>query len=247
LEQVLNNFISNALKYSPKGTPVIVRTKIDNGGIVVSVQDFGVGIAPENLGRLFDRYYRVDNTAMRFEGLGLGLFISSEILKRHQGSFWIESELGKGSTFFFRLPLPENEKNTPIKDTAENYEDSTIKISVNRKAARLDVDWTGYQNLESVQHGCMKMLEMMKESKLCKIVNDNSHVLGSWSEAVEWTGNVWFPMIENAGLKFFALIYSPSVFSQLSARKSIDVGIGKVTAQYFTDLSLAEEWVDKSF
>jgi PAS domain S-box-containing protein len=105
LEQVLNNFISNAVKYSPEGSPVIVRTVAEQEYITVSVQDFGIGIAAEHKGRLFDRYYRVDNTAIRFQGLGLGLFISSEILKRHQGSCWIESELGKGSTFYFRLPL----------------------------------------------------------------------------------------------------------------------------------------------
>jgi PAS domain S-box-containing protein len=104
LEQVVNNFISNALKYSPAGSSVIVSATAGPKNITVSVQDFGIGIAAENIGHLFDRYYRVDNTAMRFPGLGLGLFISSEIIKRHHGSFWIESELGKGSTFYFRLP-----------------------------------------------------------------------------------------------------------------------------------------------
>jgi PAS domain S-box-containing protein len=105
LEQVLNNFISNAVKYSPGGNRVIVRTKTDTCNIVVSVEDFGIGITPGDVDRLFDRYYRVDNTAIHFDGLGLGLFICSEILKRHHGSFWIESEPGKGSTFFFGLPL----------------------------------------------------------------------------------------------------------------------------------------------
>jgi two-component system CheB/CheR fusion protein len=111
LELVINNFISNAVKYSPEGEKVIVNSKIEMDYIVVSVQDFGIGIPEENLDKLFDRYYRVDNTAMRFEGLGLGLFISSEILKRHHGSFWIESLPGKGSTFYFRLPLFPDIKN----------------------------------------------------------------------------------------------------------------------------------------
>jgi PAS domain S-box-containing protein len=107
LEQVLNNFLTNAIKYSPNGEKVIVNSKIENNNVVVSVQDFGIGIARKDLDHLFDRYYRVDNTAMRFEGLGLGLFISSEILKGHKGKFWIESEEGKGSTFYFMLPLAE--------------------------------------------------------------------------------------------------------------------------------------------
>ncbi|GAB2683702.1 hypothetical protein GCM10027037_00860 [Mucilaginibacter koreensis] len=115
LEQVMNNFLSNAVKYSPQGEKVIVSSKLESDRLVVSVQDFGIGIDPTHVNRLFDRYYRVDNTAMRFEGLGLGLFISSEILKRHQGKVWIESELGKGSTFYFSMPiLKENSLETAV-------------------------------------------------------------------------------------------------------------------------------------
>ncbi|MCD8739008.1 PAS domain-containing protein [Mucilaginibacter roseus] len=105
LEQVMNNFLSNAVKYSPQGEKVIVNSALESDRLIVSVQDFGIGIDPTHVNKLFDRYYRVDNTAMRFEGLGLGLFISSEILKRHQGKVWIESELGKGSTFYFSIPI----------------------------------------------------------------------------------------------------------------------------------------------
>lgn len=105
LEQVMNNFLSNAVKYSPKGEKIIVNSKLEDEQLIISVQNFGIGIDPSHVNKLFDRNYRVDNTAMRFEGLGLGLFISSEILKRHQGKVWIKSELGKGSTFYFSIPV----------------------------------------------------------------------------------------------------------------------------------------------
>lgn len=105
LEQVINNFLTNAVKYSPDGKFVMVNSSLEHDHVLVSIKDFGIGIAPSHINRLFDRYFRVDSTAMRFEGLGLGLFISSEILKRHSGEVGIESELGKGSTFHFRLPL----------------------------------------------------------------------------------------------------------------------------------------------
>lgn len=105
IEQVLNNFLTNAVKYSPDGKRVLVNSRLEDGHVVVSVQDFGIGIAQGNISKLFDRYFRVDSTAMRFEGLGLGLFISSEILKRHRGKMWIDSELGKGSTFYFKIPV----------------------------------------------------------------------------------------------------------------------------------------------
>ena len=109
LEQVMNNFLSNAIKYSPDADRVLVNVSEKEGDLIVSVKDFGIGIPSDKIDRIFDRYYRIDNTDMRFEGLGLGLFISSEILKRHHGSFFIESEEGAGATFSFRLPLRPQE------------------------------------------------------------------------------------------------------------------------------------------
>jgi PAS domain S-box-containing protein len=244
LEQVMNNLLSFAIKYSPQGQKIVVNSNVEYDNIVVSIQDFGIGIAPENLDRLFDRYYRVDNTAMRFDGLGLGLFISSEILKRHQGSFWIESELDKGSTFYFRLPINTTNNTSPLIKTDDFYQDNNLSIKYNEAHKRLEVNWTGFQDMESVQKGCMMMLEYLKKHHCNRIVNDNTNVLGSWSEAADWVGNIWFPMMEEAGLTYFAHIFSPSTFSQLSAKKSIDIMNGIITTQYFTDVKLAEEWID---
>ncbi|WP_276089275.1 PAS domain-containing protein [Pedobacter sp. JY14-1] len=105
LEQVMNNLLSNAIKYSPSADRIYVRYRCDEKGITVAVQDFGVGIEAPQRHLLFDRYYRADHTAMRFEGLGLGLYISSEIISRHQGKLWVESEMGQGAVFYFWLPL----------------------------------------------------------------------------------------------------------------------------------------------
>jgi len=105
IEQVLINLLNNAIKYSPNASQVIVNAKIDNGHIVVCVQDFGVGIAAADISHLFQRFYRVSKTALQFQGVGLGLFIASEIIKKHKGTFSIESEPGKGSTFCFSLPF----------------------------------------------------------------------------------------------------------------------------------------------
>jgi PAS domain S-box len=110
LEQVFSNFLSNAIKYSPNADKIIIKSEISSGNIIVSIRDFGIGIAKENIDKLFNRFYRVDNSSEKFQGLGLGLYISSEIIKAHNGSFWIESEVGKGSTFYFLLPLNKNEQ-----------------------------------------------------------------------------------------------------------------------------------------
>lgn len=246
LEQVIQNFLSNAIKYSPKADQVIVEYKLEMGNIVVSVQDFGIGIARKDFSRLFDRYYRVDNSAMRFEGLGLGLFISSEILKRHQGSFWIESEEHKGSTFFFRLPLDASKNNHEAINNDDFYKDRSLSIVYNESGQRLDVDWTGFQDLQTVQGGCLKMLEMLSRHKVSKVINDNSHVLGTWSDASDWVGEIWFPMMEKAGLRQFAWIYSPAAFSQLSAHKAADGAYGTVSTRFFKDVNVARQWLEEA-
>jgi signal transduction histidine kinase len=105
IEQVLINLLNNAIKYSPDANKVLVKARTESNQIVVSVQDFGIGIAKENIDQLFQRFYRVSKTAMNYQGVGLGLFIAAEIVKKHKGTFSIESEPGKGSCFSFKLPF----------------------------------------------------------------------------------------------------------------------------------------------
>ncbi len=104
IERVLVNLITNALKYSTPGTPVIIRVGRLEGEAVVSVTDQGPGIAPEDLRHLFERFFRAE-TAKPAQGLGLGLYITRLIVEAHGGRIWAESQVGKGSTFSFSLPL----------------------------------------------------------------------------------------------------------------------------------------------
>jgi signal transduction histidine kinase len=105
IDQVLVNLINNAIKYSPQSKKVNITYGRKNGMAVVYVQDYGIGINPDKLPHLFDRYYRVDGLGHQFSGLGLGLYISAEIIKRHDGDISVESEWGNGSVFSFTLPL----------------------------------------------------------------------------------------------------------------------------------------------
>ena len=105
LEQVMINLLTNAIKYSPNADKVLVTANTESNHLVVCVKDFGIGIAQEDIDQLFDRFFRVNEIAMVYEGMGLGLYIASEIVKKHGGDFRIESEPGKGSSFSFRLPL----------------------------------------------------------------------------------------------------------------------------------------------
>jgi signal transduction histidine kinase len=105
IERVMINLLNNAIRYSPDAETVVVTANVEFNHITVCVMDFGIGIAKEDLDQLFKRFYRVRKTAMHYQGIGLGLYIAAEIIKKHGGTFSIESEPGKGSTFCFRLPL----------------------------------------------------------------------------------------------------------------------------------------------
>ena len=106
LERIVTNLISNALKYSEPGTPVIVRLNQHDGELITSVTDRGPGIPSEDLPHLFERYFRSTGAAGSREGLGLGLYITKMLVEAHRGRIWVESEPGRGSTFSFSLPLP---------------------------------------------------------------------------------------------------------------------------------------------
>ena len=105
LGQVLTNFISNAIKYSPDDKEIIVSSSADKNNIIISVQDFGSGIPENEQDLIFQRFYRA-NTAVgsNVSGIGLGLYVAMQIVKAHHGKIWLESSK-KGSTFFFSIPI----------------------------------------------------------------------------------------------------------------------------------------------
>jgi len=107
MEQVLINLISNAIKYSPESDKVLISVKRSGVNVRIAITDFGIGIAKNKQAFIFDRFYRVDEKSQKYAGLGLGLYISSEIVRRHGGQINIESEEGKGSTFWFVMPINE--------------------------------------------------------------------------------------------------------------------------------------------
>lgn len=107
LEQVMANLVGNAIKYSPKADEVVVEVRLENKEAVVLVKDKGLGISPENLKNIFSQFYRVEGVNSNISGLGLGLYISKEIVERHHGQIEVESEYKKGSVFSFRMPVIE--------------------------------------------------------------------------------------------------------------------------------------------
>ncbi len=104
LEQVINNLLSNAIKYSPESDRIIVNVEQKKGAVKLSVRDFGIGIPRDKIAYVFERFYRADESAQSFSGLGLGLYISSGIIERHNGKIGAMRNKDQGSTFWFILP-----------------------------------------------------------------------------------------------------------------------------------------------
>ncbi|MCC8425571.1 ATP-binding protein [Mucilaginibacter sp. UR6-11] len=105
MNQVIINFVNNAIKYAPESKVIKVRVEKVNDKVKVSVTDNGPGITEDKLDRLFDRYYRVQTHGIQGSGLGLGLYICAEIIKKHDGQIGVDSHLGEGTTFWFTLPM----------------------------------------------------------------------------------------------------------------------------------------------
>lgn len=112
IEQVIINFLTNAIKYSPGTNEVQINLEAIGDNIYLGVRDFGIGIDQEMQKHVFDKFYRVEESAIRFQGLGIGLYISAEIIRRHSGEIGVKSQAGEGSEFYFKIPVnagPENE------------------------------------------------------------------------------------------------------------------------------------------
>lgn len=105
IEQVLTNIIGNAAKYSSPGSYIDLETVLENDRVVISIKDDGIGMNEETLKNVFDKFYRSNDVMMKYNGLGMGLYIASKIVNDHGGSMWAKSAEGEGSVFYFDLPL----------------------------------------------------------------------------------------------------------------------------------------------
>ena len=105
LERVLNNLVDNAIKYSPRGGEVVISARAGDGEVVVSVKDHGLGISKNDQEHLFELFRRGEGTHPEISGVGLGLSVCKRLVEAMGGRIWVESEVGKGSTFYFTVPM----------------------------------------------------------------------------------------------------------------------------------------------
>ncbi|MBP8047715.1 MAG: ATP-binding protein, partial [Anaerolineales bacterium] len=107
IRQMLDNLIGNAIKYTPDGGRIGISMSMQDDQVILKVEDTGYGIPPDEQGRVFEKFYRATNAVEDIEGSGLGLAIVKSIVDSHQGRVWVESVVGKGSTFIVLLPAHE--------------------------------------------------------------------------------------------------------------------------------------------
>lgn len=115
IEQVIINYLTNAVKYSPDYKEIHIEIGVRSNRLFVKVKDFGIGIRKDHQSNIFHKFYRVEESANRFQGLGIGLYICAEIIRRHEGEYGVESEPGQGSSFYFSVPV---DKGQPLRQEA---------------------------------------------------------------------------------------------------------------------------------
>ncbi|HDQ72410.1 MAG TPA: response regulator [Chloroflexi bacterium] len=147
LNQVVTNLVGNAIRYTPEGGKIEVRAYPVEGAVRVDVTDSGIGIAPDDLAHLFERFYRADHPLVQeAAGTGLGLSISRMFVEMHGGRVWVESELGKGSTFTFILPIP-----TTPKEKDEQIHKAPPRVTARTRKILLVEDDPNIANLVKIQ------------------------------------------------------------------------------------------------
>ena len=110
LEQVLMNFLTNAIKYGETSREILVTMKENDQEVYLGVRDYGIGISQQHIQNIFKKFYRVEETSLRFQGLGIGLYICKEIVETHGGCIGVHSTPGEGSEFYFSLPIKINQE-----------------------------------------------------------------------------------------------------------------------------------------
>jgi signal transduction histidine kinase len=130
IEQVVRNLVENAVKYSPQGGEISISGERQDGEVVVTVTDQGVGIAPQYQDKVFERFYRVENRLTRgVSGSGLGLSICKGHIKAHGGRIWLESTPGQGSAFHFSIPLNAAEEAEKTQAKGETNDAENLRLA----------------------------------------------------------------------------------------------------------------------
>jgi PAS domain S-box-containing protein len=236
----IESLIDNAIKFSPDGGRILITLDMVNQNLVLSVQDYGIGMNARLINKVFLGFAKKEHSRK----LGEGLAKVAEVTRRHHGNIWVESKPGKGSVFSIRFPLSNiSAFRAGNKTDCTPYRDPGLDIAYVAEGKYLRLDWKGFHSLHTIRAGCLKLADVLLNYDCHLVLNDNTNVMGSWEDAAEWVGKECFPMLEKAGLRYLAWVYSPSTFSRLSADLVIEISKGDVVIQTFDDEQHAKKWL----
>jgi PAS domain S-box-containing protein len=240
IASALKQLIDNAIKFSPKADKIEVSLEVVRHNAIVSVQDFGVGIDTPTLNRIFMGF----NKKSIAKELGTGLGKVSDAALKHNGNVWVESKPGKGAVFSIRLPMSNIGVYKQVGATNfSDYQGPGMHVKYDNALRSVVAEWDGFQSLHSIKTGCLKLLNVVTEQGAKYIFNDNTDVIGTWNEAVDWVAAEFFPMLQNAGVTHIAWVYSPSTFSRLSADMTIANINMDIVVKTFDDAAKARRWL----
>jgi PAS domain S-box-containing protein len=233
------SLVKNAIKFSPKANRVVIDRQIIDNNLVLSVRDFGEGIDQNLINKIFLSFSKKSVA----RELGAGFLKIIEAANKHNGSIWVESIPGKGTIFSMRFPLSNISKVKPKGKHASIFKNQGLEIDYDEAVGCILANWKGFHSLHSVKTGCIKLLEALSAYNCSKILNDNTNVLGTWDNAVDWVVKDWFPLAEAVGLRYIGWVYSPSTFSRLSADLTIKRSTGDITHKTFNKVEEASDWL----
>lgn len=235
----LKYLIDNAVKFSPAGSSIVIKSELLNQNVVLSVEDFGTGLSQKQMQGLF---FLINQR--KHASLSTGLFKVNEVCRRHHGNMWIESDYGQGSVFTMRFPISNlGMAKLTRKSKLLTFKQSAIDIIFDEQQKCLVLNWSGFHNNYTVRDGCLKALQLLEEYQCSKILNNNAAVLGGWMDACDWIVDEWFPIAQSAGLKYVAWIYSNCTFSNLSAKYTFNAFKSNVVTKQFNDVEQGLSWL----
>ncbi len=240
IELALMYLIDNAARYSKPGTPITIETQIMDQNIVLSVTDEGRGMTADQVREQFERMNQ-----MRGISIEMGLPKISEICRRHNGSMWLESTPGVGTSFYLRFPLSNVAQYIVSGHTDFSvYQDPGVKVTFDRLHCFTRADWASFHNKFTIRDGCELILSHITTHNNGRLLNVNKNVVGGWLDACDWLVNDWFPIAEAAGLKYLAWVTSPSTFSKLSAQYMMRELRSGIVAREFDNEADAIAWLN---
>jgi PAS domain S-box-containing protein len=240
ITSALKQLIDNAIKFSPNADKIEMCLEVIRNNAIVSVRDFGVGIDTQTLNRIFLGF----NKKSVAKELGTGLSKVSDAALKHNGNVWVESKPGKGAVFSIRLPMSNIGVYKQVGVTNfSDYQGPGMHVKYNNALSSVVAEWDGFQSLHSIKTGCLKLLDAVKAQSAKYIFNDNTDVIGTWNEAIDWVAAEFFPMLQNAGVTHIAWVYSSSTFARLSADMTIANINTDIVVKTFDDAAKARRWL----